>query len=567
MSDRIYGIDFGTTNSGISYVDDNGIPQIIEIDEKEYIKSTVTLLDDTYIVGDQSVLGSGEMSERTIKSIKRKIGEDTVSVGDQHNPVKIASYIFRELIESAEDKVDENIENVVISVPAYFSDRKRRRIKKSAELSGLNVNRIINEPTAAAMSYGLSKSDNLNVLVYDLGGGTFDVSILEITNGLYEIIATDGDEELGGDDWTKQIENDIINTIEDRIGNVPDTEYFRYILRSKAEEIKINLTSKKQDRIRLNKFVNIDSKIEYKISRSEFEKQTKDLRNRTINITKDCISEAELDKNDIDEVILVGGATRMPQIRDIISEQFKEPDTSVNPVTAVSLGCGIQGAIMSEDKYGGDIDDIVLMDVLPRSLGVKTKGGLYEPIIKKNTTIPTQETREFTTYSDGQETVKVHIYQGENEMAEENIYIDTVILENIPDMNAGDPNIRVTFSIGINGTLNVSVTSGNEDTYKEITVNRDDILSKNNDLITDSNNYDKKKRKKIKYKNLCETNINNIEKILNNQNLTDVQRKKLIDLNDDLENAVKSGELQEMESVLNNSEAIINEIISKNLPA
>jgi len=440
-SNKILGIDLGTTNSAFAVME-GGDPEIIVNGEGERTTPSVVAFtdDDERLVGKPAKNQAIQNPEKTIASIKRHIGEDDYTVeieGEEYTPEEISAMILQKIKRDAEDYLGDDVEKAVITVPAYFSDRQRQATKDAGEIAGFEVERIINEPTAASMAYGLDDDSDQTVLVYDLGGGTFDVSILDLGGGVYEVVATNGDNDLGGDDWDEAIIDWLADEFEDEHGiDLRDDRQALQRLKDAAEEAKIELSSRKETEINLPFITATDDgpiHLEESMTRAKFESLTQDLIDRTVDPTEQALEDAGYDADEIDEVLLVGGSTRMPQVAEKVEELTgKAPQKNANPDEAVALGAAIQGGVL-----GGEVDDIVLLDVTPLSLGIEVKGGLFERLIEKNTTIPTEESKIFTTAADNQTTVQVRVFQGERELAAENEMLGEFHLTGIPPAPAG----------------------------------------------------------------------------------------------------------------------------------
>lgn len=456
---KIVGIDLGTTNSLIAYLE-GGRPTIIPNAEGSRLTPSVVAFtkDGQLLVGEPAKRQAIVNAERTIKSIKRHMGTNyKVKIDDkEYTPQEISAMILRKLKKDAEAYLGEPIEKAVITVPAYFSDAQRQATKDAGAIAGLEVVRIINEPTAAALAYGLDKEGHQKILVFDLGGGTFDVSILEIGEGVFEVIATAGNNRLGGDDFDERIVNWLVEMFMEEHGiNLKEDRTALQRLFEAAEKAKIELSSKLQTEINLPFIAmkgNTPLHISVTLTRAKFEELTYDLVEKTKEPTERALKDAGLSPSQIDKIILVGGATRMPCIQEWIKKHFgKEPQRNVNPDEAVALGAAIQAGVI-----GGEIRDIVLVDVTPLSLGIETLGGVFTKIIERNTPIPVSKSQIFTTAADYQTSVEIHVLQGERALAKDNISLGRFILDGIPPAPRGVPQIEVTFDIDVNGIVHVS---------------------------------------------------------------------------------------------------------------
>ena len=557
-SNKILGIDLGTTNSAFAVME-GGDPEIIVNSEGERTTpSVVAFSDGEQLVGKPAKNQAIQNPEETIASIKRHMGEDDYTVeldGDEYTPEQVSAMILQKIKRDAEDYLGDEIEKAVITVPAYFSDRQRQATKDAGEIAGFEVERIINEPTAAAMAYGLDDESNQTVLVYDLGGGTFDVSILELGGGVYEVVATNGDNELGGDDWDEVIVEWLADDFEDEHGiDLREDRQALQRLYEAAEEAKIELSNRKETSINLP-FIAADDDgpkdLEASLTRAKFESLSAELVDRTVDPTEQALEDAGYTESDIDEVILVGGSTRMPMVQEKVEELTgKEPQKNVNPDEAVALGAAIQGGVLS-----GDVDDIVLVDVTPLSLGVEVKGGLFERLIDKNTTIPTEESKIFTTAQANQTQVQIRVFQGEREIAEENELLGAFALTGIPPAPAGTPQIEVSFSIDENGIVNVEAEDKGSGNKEDITIEggaglSDEQIEQMQEEAEEHAEEDQKRRERIEARNEAESTIQRA------RTLIDENEEELDDeIQDDIESAI-----EDVEEVVEDEDATKEEL-------
>jgi molecular chaperone DnaK len=563
---KAVGIDLGTTNSVVSVLE-GGDPVVIPNSEGSRTTPSVVAFakNGEVLVGEVAKRQAITNPERTIRSVKRHMGTNwTINIdGKDYTPQEISARTLMKLKRDAEAYLGDTVTQAVITVPAYFDDAQRTATKEAGQIAGLEVLRIINEPTAAALAYGLEKeSEDQTILVFDLGGGTFDVSVLEIGDGVFEVKSTHGDTNLGGDDWDQEIIDWLITSFKNDHGvDLSKDKMALQRLKEAAEKAKIELSQVQQTQINLP-FITATSEgplhLDYSLTRAKFQEMTSHLLDRCKGPFEQAIKDAGLTKGDIHHVVLVGGSTRMPAVQELVySLTGNEPHKGVNPDEVVAIGAAVQAGVLK-----GEVKDVLLLDVTPLSLGIETKGGVMTKLIERNTTIPTRRTEVFTTAEDNQPSVEIHVLQGEREMAMYNKTLGKFQLVDLPPAPRGVPQIEVTFDIDANGIVHVSAKDRATNKTQSMTITGQSSLSKEQieQMVRDAEAHaeeDRRRREEAEVRNSADTLVYQTEKLLRDQGdkISADERSNVESKLADLKKALEGSDL---EAIRNGTDALMS---------
>ncbi|MHB8780495.1 MAG: molecular chaperone DnaK [Candidatus Geothermincolia bacterium] len=554
---KAIGIDLGTTNSCMAVLE-GGEPTVIPNSEGGRTTPSVVAISKTgeRLVGQVAKRQAITNTDNTVASIKRRMGtRDVVHIGGKdYSPPEVSAMILQKLKADAESYLGEKVEKAVVTVPAYFDDAQRQATKDAGKIAGLEVLRIINEPTAAALAYGLDKEHDHTILVYDLGGGTFDVSIMDIGEGVFEVKSTSGNTHLGGDDWDERIIDWMADDFKGKTGiDLREDKMALQRLKEAAEKAKVELSTTAQTNINLPFITATEAgpqHLDISLTRSDFERMTADLLEKTVGPFKRAMSDAKMEPKDIDHVILVGGATRMPQVQELVRKLAgKEPHKGVNPDEVVAVGAAVQAGVLL-----GEVKDILLLDVTPLSLGIETLGGVFTKLIERNTTIPTRRSEVFTTAADGQTSVDIKVYQGEREMAAYNKLIGNFQLVGLPPAPRGVPQVEVAFDIDANGIVNVTakdMATGNE---QKITITASSGLADTeiDQMVKDAEAHadeDRRKRHEADVRNKADSLVYQTEKSLRElgEQVAEEDRKAIERALEDVKEALKGSDIDDID--------------------
>ncbi|GEL67914.1 molecular chaperone DnaK [Marinilactibacillus psychrotolerans] len=569
---KIIGIDLGTTNSAVAVLE-GGESKIIPNKEGNRTTPSVVSFKDGEIQVGEVAKRQAITNPNTVISIKRHMGEDykVEAEGKEYSPQQVSAFILQHLKAYAEDYLGEEVTNAVITVPAYFNDSQRQATKDAGKIAGLEVDRIVNEPTAASLAYGLDKVDtDEKILVFDLGGGTFDVSILELGDGVFEVMSTAGDNRLGGDDFDEKIIDYLVAEFKKDNGvDLSKDKMALQRLKDAAEKAKKDLSGVSSTQISLP-FISAGEAgplhLEVTLTRAKFDEITDDLVERTKQPVRQALKDAGLSQSDIDQVILVGGSTRIPAVVDAVKKETgKEPNRSVNPDEVVAMGAAIQGGVIS-----GDVKDIVLLDVTPLSLGIETMGGVFTKLIDRNTTIPTSKSQTFSTAADNQPAVDVHVLQGERPMAKDNKTLGRFQLTDIPAAPRGVPQIEVKFDIDKNGIVNVSAKDLGTGKEQNITIKSssglsDDEIERMVKEAEENAEADKKRKEEVEIRNEADQLVFQIDKTLKDLEgkVDEADVKKAEEARDELKTALENDDFEAIKSKRDALNEIVQEMSVK----
>lgn len=570
---KVIGIDLGTTNSCVAVMEGGEATVIPNPEGNRTTPSVVAFSKEgERLIGEVAKRQAITNPEKTVISIKRHMGSDyKVKIdGKEYTPQEISAMILQKLKSDAEAYLGEKVTKAVITVPAYFNDSQRQATKDAGKIAGLEVERIVNEPTAAALAYGLEKEEDQTILVYDLGGGTFDVSILELGDGFFEVKATSGDNKLGGDDFDQAIIDYLVEEFKKENGiDLGQDRMAMQRLKDAAEKAKKDLSGVLTTTISLP-FITADATgpkhLEVNLSRAKFEDLTSHLVERTMGPTRQALKDAGLEPSDVDRVILVGGSTRIPAVQEAIQKLTgKEPHKGVNPDEVVALGAAVQAGVLS-----GDVKDVVLLDVTPLSLGIETLGGVFTKLIERNTTIPTSKSQIFSTAADNQTSVDIHVLQGEREMAADNKTLGRFQLTDIPPAPRGVPQIEVTFDIDANGIVNVSAKDKGTGKSQKITITSSSGLSEEEieRMVKEAEAHaeeDKKRRERAELRNEADQLVFTTEKTLKDlgDKVDEAEKKKAEDAKDRLKKALEGDDDEAIKKAKDELQQIVQQLSVK----